>query len=99
MSKLNFFPSVAETVSSGSIVMGFLHRQDGLMRTGFETAQTAPTVIRLVNGNMVVEWEIHLSENVLWTDLHTCPTGLAATGIQADITGLYMMVKLHFLFL
>jgi hypothetical protein len=52
---------------------------------------------------MAVEEEIHLSENVLWADIHTFPTGFAAAGIQDDIRGLRVMARggviFHFLFL
>lgn len=71
--------------------MSFLHAQDGLVRAGIKAEQTAFAIFRLVNESMAVEPEIHFSENMLRADIHTCPTGLAAAGIQVDITSLHMM--------
>jgi hypothetical protein len=70
--------------------MGFRPGQDGLIRTSFDTAQTTLAFFRPVNAGVVVEGKIHFSEYVLRADLQTVPTGLAAAGIQADVTGLGM---------
>jgi hypothetical protein len=94
---------LADAVSAGLVVMGLFLSQDGLVFANLETAQTAFTFFRLVNAGMTVEDEIHFSENMLWADIHTGPTGFAAAGIQADISGFYLMLKgcliFHFLFL
>jgi hypothetical protein len=96
-------PAVSNADLFGSDVMGFLYGQNGLVRTSFDAKQTAFTVFRPLDAGMTMKAETHFSKNKLRADLHTCPAGLTAAGIQADKRGLLVMqkgeMKFHFLLL